>query len=85
MAETAFVKNDIVVCCREKKSMFSYLGARPILRVGERYVITDFKEEDNLEFYRVGTNVNWYHSDYFSLAQRTLPYKDWSELNARQG
>lgn len=80
MADTTFVKGDIVVCCREKPSMFNYLGARPILQIGERYVITAFKEEENLEFYRVGNNVNWYHADYFSLEQRTMPYKNWREL-----
>ena len=80
MADTTFVKGDIVVCCREKPSVFSYLGARPILKIGDNHIITDIKEEDNLEFYRVGKNVNWYHADYFSLVRRSDHYKNWNEL-----
>ena len=80
MADTTFVKGDIVVCVRTKSSVFSYLGARPILQAGEKYEITDFKAEDNVEFYRVGKNVNWYHVRFFKLEQRTIPYREWSEL-----
>lgn len=80
MAQTIFVKGDTVRCVREKPSMFSYLGARPILRRGDLYKITDYRTEDGIEFYRVGNNVNWYHSSYFELHQRTLPFKEWSEF-----
>lgn len=82
MADTIFVKGDIVVGVREKPSVFSYLGARPRIRMGERYEISDFKRENNLEFYRVGKDVNWYSSIYFALEQRTIPYTEWSELSA---
>lgn len=82
MADTIFVKGDIVRCIREKSSVFSYLGARPILKSGELYEITDYRLEDNLEFYRVGDNVNWYPASYFELHQRTLPYREWRELKS---
>lgn len=80
MAKTLFVKGDIVRARREKPSVFSYLGARPRLQKGELYVISGHESEDCVEYYCVGNDVNLYHSSYFELHQRTIPYREWSEL-----